>query len=127
MRLAESVRLETRPQVLEDVAALLPTGGHDGQHSLNEPAPVDAVGSTADFTPDHRMSHGSLCRVIGRLDPLNSGKGPQPFFHFEDLEAGCRCLGAPTRRSFLEDLLDLAPQSAHWLLKGRHFTVPSRT
>ena len=74
----------------------------------------------ADPTPNHCMTHGSLADTSDRrLDVSYAAKGPQPLFHFKDLEAGCSRLGAPPPRPISKGLLDLAPQSAHSSLKGR--------
>ncbi len=86
--------LQSTGQVIQDIAALLPTGRDSGQHPLHEPAPVHAVGPTADPTPDHRVTQRPFHRVVRGLAPLDSREGPQALLHLEDLVARRRRLRA---------------------------------
>jgi len=115
--LATTIRLKARGQVVQDVAALLPTGRHDGQHPLHEPTPVQTVGPTADSPPDDRMPQRPLHCVVRRLNPFDACECPQTLLDLEDLEAGRRSSRARTPRPILQGLLDLPTQTAHPLLE----------
>ena len=115
--LATTVRFKARSQVIQDVVALLPTGRHHRQHSLDESAPKYTVGPTADPPPDYRMPQCSFHRVVRWRDSLEAREAPQTFLHFEKLEACRRRLRARAPRPFEKGLLDLTPQAGHPLLK----------
>ena len=115
--MATTVRFKARSQVIQDVLALLPTGRHHCQHSLDESASMRTVGPTANPPPDHRMSQRSFHRVVRRRNSLDVRETPQTFLRFEQLEACRGRLRARALRPILKGLLDLAPQAAHPLLK----------
>ena len=114
---ASTVSFKARSQVIQDVVALLPTGRHHCQHSLDESAPMHTVCPAADPPPDYRMPQRSFHCVVRRRDSLDAREAPQTFLHLEKLEACRRCLRARAPRPFQEGALDLAPQAAHPLLK----------
>ena len=62
----------------QDVAALLATGFDHREHRLYKAAAAGALGAEGEFPPDHRMTQCLFARVVGRLNPFLSQKGPQP-------------------------------------------------
>jgi len=83
-------RRAVRRQQLQDVAILLPSGGHDAEHSFDETAARLTVGSAAALTPQHRMTQHMVGVVVGRLDPFDPDEGPQEQFLFEQFAASSR-------------------------------------
>ncbi len=111
--MATPSRLETGCQVVQHVPSLLAARSHHRQHSLHEPAPVGAVGSPADPTPDHRVPLGTLRCGVFRRHPLDPCEGPQAPLPAQDLAAGPTCRRADAARPVLQSRFDLTPQPGH--------------
>src|SRR5512135_441750 len=92
--MAEQVSLLAGHEVLQYVPALLAAGRHHRQHSLHERAPRVALGPATGLAPDHRMPQRTLCRVVRRIDSLDTQEGPEVGLAFQELSASCRCRGA---------------------------------
>src|SRR5689334_21108116 len=60
-------RLDAIAQVVQHPSALSPTGVDHGEHSLHEPTPLRAVGASACLPPQHAVSLGLLCFIVGRF------------------------------------------------------------
>ena len=88
----------TGSDVVEDVAALLATGRHDAQDTLDETASLGTVGSAADLTPQDRVTQCSLGVIVCRADPFSPHEGPQPSFVLEQLAARRRGFGTTAAR-----------------------------
>jgi hypothetical protein len=84
------IGLEARGQVFQHVATSLAAGRHHAPCPFHEPAPSFAICPTADPSPDHRGSQGSLRRVVRRLDPFEPRECPQPLFHDRSVVPGDR-------------------------------------
>lgn len=108
--LASQMRRETRTEIPQHVALLLPTGSDHRQHPLDKPAAIGTVRATADPPPDHGMSQRAFRGVIRRLNPFDAGESPQAFLHLEDLKVGRCRLGAAASLALFECRFDLAPQ-----------------
>ena len=72
-----------------------------------------AVGTPADPTPDHRVPHGALRRIVGRWHSHNSCEGPQTLLDAQDLSAGPPRPWALAVRSVVQGGFDFAPQPDH--------------
>ena len=79
-----------RREIVEDAALLLAQGVAHREQALHEAAAVGTVGAEAGVAPQHAMTKGSFGLVIGRLDALPSGEGPQRRLQVEEVGAGGR-------------------------------------
>jgi hypothetical protein len=86
---------------IERTPSLLPAGCNYGQESLGTPTARLAVRPETALPPQPRRLQGALGHIVGRLDSLDSGEGPQRRPPFVPLAAeGRRCnRSAPSLRA----------------------------
>src|SRR3954447_20486254 len=88
--LATRMRRETRTEILQHVALLLPTGGDHRQHPLHKPAAIGTVRPTADRPPDDAVSQRASRGVSRGVTSCDARERGQAFARIADLKAG-RC------------------------------------
>src|SRR5271168_3149294 len=77
-RSVESPRLDASAEVLQHTPGLSPTGVNDGQHSLDKPTSLRAVGATARLPQQHALSFGPFRLVVGRCHSVVRHESPEP-------------------------------------------------
>src|SRR3989338_2811564 len=72
---------------VEDGSALRSEGFGDREHALYETGALRGIGSEGAFAPEDGFPQRALRPVVGRLDALDPGEGPEAAVALEDIPA----------------------------------------
>ena len=117
------VAAEGLDEEVEDTAALLATGGDDGENPLDEPAASLAVGPVARLPPAHRVANRTLRRVVRRLHTTPTGERPQARLDRQQLPAHRRRLRARAHGSAFQKNANFVRISAAGLRESHPHSI----
>lgn len=101
------------------MTTLLAPGGRDGEEALDEAQAVGTVRAEGAFTPQHGGTQCPFGRIVGRLDPFMSEKGPQSIFQFDQVATKGTQLAMQDASSLLQQGVEGGAHLSHVRLEGR--------